>query len=182
MIKFWRGILCLSICLALPAGCLAQSHGTSKQENSLKRFLRAYLKIPNVADNGETTEFFPAFVDLKDDGIKEVIVYLTGRSWCGSGGCSTLILVPKGSSYKVITRILITHPPIRVLTTKSNGWHDIAVQVGGGGILHAYEAKLSFNGKTYPINPSIPPARRLGRMVAGEVVVSSIAKAKSLYR
>lgn len=133
MIKFWRGILCLSSCLLLSADCIAQSHPTSRQENSVKRFLRAYLKVPHVYDNDETTEFFPAFVDLNDDGIKEAIVYLTGRDLCGSGGCSTLILVPKGSSYKVITRILITRPPIRVLTTKSNGWHDIAVQVGAEG-------------------------------------------------
>jgi hypothetical protein len=92
-----------------------------------------------------------------------------------------LILIPKRSSYTVVTRITSTRLPIRVLTTKSKGWHDIAVRVQGGGIMHPYEAKLSFNGKTYPSNPSTPPARRLAQKVAGEVVVPLNAEERSLY-
>src|ERR1019366_6602930 len=107
------------------------------------------------------TRYSSAFVDLKDDGTKEVIVYLSGRGWCGIGGCSMLILAPEGTSYRVVTKTTITRLPIRVLATKSNGWHDISVVVAGGGTQPGYEAELSFDGKTYPSNPYCSPGSPL---------------------
>jgi hypothetical protein len=163
----------------LAAGCLAQRQHqpNSKQDDSIKMFLRDYLRDPF-----KTTRYCSAFVDLKDNGTRQVIVYFTDQHSCGSGGCTTLILAPEGSSYKVVTSITIVWPPIRVLGTKSNGWHDIGVMVHGGGTDPAYEAKLSFNGETYPSNPTMPPARRLTEKVAGEVVVPLNAVGKPLYQ
>src|ERR1019366_1518014 len=105
----------------------------------------------------------------------QVIVYLTGLSWCGSGGCPTLVLTPKGSSYKLLSRILVTRPPIRVLAGKSYGWHNLAVWVGGGGIQPGYEAELRFDGKSYPISPANPPARHLVGAAHGEIVIPAPA-------
>ena len=166
----------------LAASCFAQTlrQPTSKQEENLKRFLQDYLRKPSY--DYKATQYFSAFVDLKDDGTQQVIVYFTDQRSCGSGGCTTLILTPKGSSYEVVTSITIVWPPIRVLASKLNGWHDIAVQVHGGGIVHPYEAKLSFNGKTYSRNPTVPPARKLQEKVAGEVVVPWEAEGKPLYQ
>ena len=48
----------------------------------------------------------------------------------------------------------ITHLPIHVLQRRSNGWHDISVTVGGGGILPWRPVALSFDGTTYPSNPT----------------------------
>ena len=164
----------------LAAGCLAQAkpQAGSKQDNSLKSFLQNYV---GRSDIDKKTLYFSAFVDLKDDGNQEVIVYLTSDGWCGSGGCTTLILAPTDSTYRVLRRITITQLPIRVLTTKSNGWHDIAVHVQGGGIIDAYEAKLSFDGRTYPGNPSTPPAQRLTEKAEGKVVVPLTAEGTPLY-
>ena len=137
----------------LAAACLGQPHReqSSGRADPVERFLRDYLRDPRT-DSDKTTRYCIAFVDLKDDGINEIIVYISGRSWCGSGGCMTFVLAPQGSSYKVVAHLTITRLPIRVLKTKSNGWHDITVQMQGGGIVNAYEAKLSFNGRTYPSN------------------------------
>ena len=134
-----------------------------------------------ASDEDKTTEYRCAIVDLKDDGTQEAIVYLTNDGWCGSGGCTTLILAPKDSTYEVVTKIMITRLPIRVLATKSHGWHDIAVRVQGGGVLRAYEAALSFNGKSYPISPASHRARRLTEKVAGKVVVPLTATGTPLY-
>jgi hypothetical protein len=165
--------------VALACGCLAQSaHRPSpSQKNSLERFLRDYLG--DLGADEKTAKYFSAFVDLRDDGTQEVFVYLIDH--CGSGGCITLILAPKGSSYKVVTKVSIGWPPIRMLATKSHGWHDIGVWVVGGGDEPGYEAKLSFNGKRYPSNPSTPPSRRLVGKVAGKVVVPLTAKGTPLY-
>ncbi len=147
-------------------------------EDSLKRFLQGYF---GGRFEDRTTRYAAAFVDLNGDGVKEVIVHVTGRAWCGSGGCNTYVLAPKGSSYAVVTRMTVTRPPIRVLTTRSHGWLDLAVFVAGGGILPGYEAVLRFDGSTYPTNPTMPPAQPLARAVSGRVVVPLAEEGKALY-
>jgi len=92
-----------------------------------------------------------------------------------------LILVPKESSYTMLAEISVAQQPIRVLDTKSNGWHDLGVWVRGGGIQPGYEAKLSFNGKEYPTNPTVPPAQRIESNVPGKVLVSRDASGIALY-
>ena len=44
-------------------------------------------------------------------------------------GCKTLALVPSESSFRIVSRIPLTRLPIRVLGSKSNGWHDLRVWV-----------------------------------------------------
>jgi hypothetical protein len=170
--------------LILTTLCIAQSksQSISKQAESLKRFLQSYLGEPYLPFEREgATRYSYVFVDLKGDGAKEAIVYVSGRAWCGSGGCVMLILAPEGTSYRVVTETTITRPPIRILDTKSNGWHDIGVVVTGGGIA-GYEAVLPFDGKTYPTNPSVPPARRSIEKIRGQTVISVTAQEQLLYR
>jgi hypothetical protein len=82
-----------------------------------------------------------------------------------------LLLRPEGSIYRLITRVTITQTPVRVLNSRSHGWHDIGVWVQGGGIQPGYEALLRFNGRTYPTNPSVPPAQRVTQRLPGKVVI-----------
>jgi hypothetical protein len=149
-------------------------------ESTLKAFLQEYLRTQR-SNSGQTTRYVDVFVDLSGDGKQEAIVYVTGGEWCGSGGCIMLVLAWNNSSYKVVSKTTITWPPIRVLRDTSNGWHSIGVWVQGGGIRPGYEAELRFDGQTYPANPSIAPARRLGEKLEGEVVVPSAEGAKPLY-
>jgi len=175
--------LCAACCTFLTVAGLAQQpkQPTPAEENSVRSFLQSYLS-DRPANVKSAARYFSAFVDLNGDGSKEAIVHLTGHGWCGSGGCTTLILAPKGSSYRLVTKIPITWPPIRILTSKTNGWHDISVWVQGGGIQPGYEAGLSFDGKTYPSNPSVPPAKPLSGKAAGEVVVSTTETGIPIYQ
>lgn len=164
----------------LTPGGLAQQqrHPSPSREDSLKRFLQDYLAASR-SDKREPTRYSPAFVDLKDDGTQDVIVFVSGDFWCGSGGCATLILAPKGSSYRVIRRIPTTRCPIRVLRTKSDGWHDIGVMVRvwyGEGNISAREEKLSFNGKSYRTS-----ARRSVEKIPGDVVIPAAGEGTPLY-
>jgi len=168
----------------LAAGCFGQSQAPPNpaEEAALKLFLRNYVR--DLSYDYKKTRFFSTFVDLKDDGTRQVIVYFTDQNSCGSGGCTTLILASADSSYKVITSITIGWPPIRILDSKSNGWHDLGVWVQGGGVLPGYEAKLSFDGKAYPRNPTVPPAQRLTGKALGRIVVPVTALTeggKALY-
>jgi hypothetical protein len=171
--------LLLSVACALIL--LAQAPSMTADDSAkLKNFLRYYLADSHIPDD-TMTRYVAAFADLKDEGTRQVIVYFTDQRSCGSGGCTTLILAPENSSYRVVTAITIGWPPIRVLSTKSNGWHNLGLWVRGGGIRPGYEAELRFDGHTYPTNPSILPARRLSEKVEGEVVIPSAEDAKPLY-
>lgn len=138
----------------------------------VKTFLQDYLAQRFGPD--ETTRYSAAFVSLSGRADKEVIVYVMGGRWCGSGGCTTLILQKKDGKYKIVTKLTIVNRPIRILDSVSNGWHDLGVLVRGGGVDAPHEALLPFNGVKYPGNPSVPPARPLPEGAAkGEVVIPS---------
>lgn len=176
----------LACLAAISAGCVgcAEFHSASSpavEETPLRDFLQRYLKASSCSED-RTTKYSAAFIDLNGDGAQEVIVYITGRAWCGSGGCTTLVLAPAKSGYRVISRIPITRPPIRILPRIANGWHSLGVWVEGGGVQAGYEAELSFDGRKYPRNPSLPPARRLAKAHVGEVVVSLTDQGKPLCR
>ena len=85
------------------------------------------------------------------------LVYLVGMNWCGSGGCNLLILRPGAAGWETVGNVSRASTPVRVLTTATNGLPDIAITVSGGGGPPAYEAKLSFDGRTYPRFPSDDP-------------------------
>lgn len=149
-----------------------QRSAVSEQQESLKAFLQRYASSSSLA-NYKATRYLVALTQLNSTGPGEAIVYLSGDGWCGSGGCTTLILSRDGVSWKVVSRITITWPPIRVLGDSTNGWHSIAVWVRGGGIRPGYEAELAFDGKSYPANPSVAPARPTAGQVAGEIAIPS---------
>lgn len=176
----FRAVAILTFCISLAGGPVqAAAQNSSAREENLKKFLQNYDGNP-ISPDERTTRFAAVFVDLKDDGAEEAIVYLIGPRWCGSGGCSCLILVPDGSSFKIITKMTVTQPPILVLSQKTNGWHDLGVGVGGGGIPSAH-ARLRFNGKKYPGNPTVPPSQRLPKSAKGKVVIPADTSGAPLY-
>jgi hypothetical protein len=159
---------------ALQSGQPEVSSGSAEQslEPSLQAFLQNYLRELSPIED-KTTRYLYNLNDLNGDGKKEVIVYVMGDSWCGSGGCTTLILEPQGSYYKVVTKLTITNLPICLLKTSSHGWHSLTVWVHRGGVLSPYEAELRFDGKTYPENPTVPPARPFDGKVKRDVLIPS---------
>ncbi|HLV88820.1 MAG TPA: hypothetical protein VKV39_17675 [Candidatus Sulfotelmatobacter sp.] len=118
-------------------------------------------------------------MDLRDDRTKEAIVYLSSNGWCGTGGCTMLILAPEGTSYRVVTKVPAVRLPIRVLDAKSNGWRDIGVVARKSGVEPLYEAILSFDGNSYPI--SVSEDTESNGKAQGKIVMPSTAKAKPLY-
>lgn len=111
-----------------------------------------------TAYSGEGTTFRQARADLNADGRDEVIVHVEGRDVCGSGGCLTLIFTPEGADYRQIMRATVSRAPIGIAATRTGGWSDVVVGVGGGGLADG-RAVLSWDGAGYPSNPTVAPAR-----------------------
>jgi hypothetical protein len=158
--------------------CFAQTPRKTEASNPDEESIR---KLFQARDDDKSTRYLAAFRDLNDDGNPEAIVYLISQQWCGSGGCNLYILQKSGKSWKIVTSTTITNPPIRILDRKLNGWHSLGVWIQGGGIQPGYEAELRFNGKTYPRNPSVPPARRAAKNIKGEVLIDSNQQPKPLW-
>ncbi len=167
--------MCLTDCILSGFGWAQQpSKAGPTAEASLKSFLQSYLGKPESKED-EDDQYLVAWVDLNDDGKQEAVVYVYGPSWCGSGGCVTLVLTPHEATYRLVTKMTVTRLPIRIMREKSHGWHDISVTVGGAGI-PAHEARIRFNGEAYPSNPSVAPAQPVKGEVQGRVIMSPTDK------
>ena len=99
------------------------------------------------------TESRYALADLNEDGQADAVV-LMGGSYCGSGGCTLFILRGRDNTYSSVGRATVVREPISVLRERSDGWHSLAVGIGGGGLRSAI-ATLPFSGKRYASNPSL---------------------------
>jgi len=85
-------------------------------------------------------------IDLNGDGNDEIFVRFMGPYFCGSGGCTFLLLDQYG---EIITRFSVTRAPIFVEPTKVNEWSLLLVKDAG------VFKELTFQDGSYPANPSV---------------------------
>lgn len=157
----------------LAIGCIAPfaSAAGTPRDKALKAFLRQELApAERCFELRSPTAYSAAWFDLNGDGRPEAIVYPTGGGRCGTGGCGLLVLGQTRTGFRVRARTTISQLPIGVLETKSHGWRDLAVQVSGGG-MRSFRAALSFDGRKYPSNPSVAPARPMSGHPAETILI-----------
>lgn len=136
--------------LTVPAAAYKPDTNNEETVNLVRLKLTAMLK-EDLSKNivSEASRKFILFeYDLNDDGKKEIFVGLTGPYFCGSGGCTFLLLDHEG---KQVTRFTVTDYPVVIAATKTKGWKDLILSSAGKNHL------MKFNGTAYPSNPSIQP-------------------------
>lgn len=106
-----------------------------------------------------------ALVDLNDDGTQDAIVLLEGSAWCGSGGCTMLVLQGRDNGYAKVSRSTVTNPPIRVAESRHQGWRDLIVDSDGASRV------MRFAGQGYPLNPSMQPAAEQKQTETADIVL-----------
>ncbi|AJR03758.1 hypothetical protein [Siansivirga zeaxanthinifaciens] len=120
--------------------------------DDLAEKLKTYITTSYVAkadldlltENDRQFQFYQ--IDLNNDGQKEVIINFMTPYFCGSGGCSMVLL---SSDLKPITKFTVTRTPLYAENAMKNGWKVILTRSQG-------ELKeLVYNGSTYPSNPSM---------------------------
>lgn len=77
-------------------------------------------------------EFKSFYVDLNNDGNKEVIVW--NNTICGSSGCEIYLYTKNQQGFKKLWGEDIGWAPIIILNSRKTGWRDIAFQIAGGGV------------------------------------------------
>lgn len=159
--RFGAAVAAALILLAACANAAAQTPPEQSVEAALREL---------YSDEGEV-HYFLKWFDLDGDGTPEAVVHVVGPMVCGSGGCDTVVLARRGGVYKPVSTISLTHPLVIASPRSTHGWHDLFVFVAGGGILPGYYAELKFDGRTYPDNPTDPPARRVRGKPRGVVLI-----------
>ena len=84
--------------------------------------------------------------DLNGDSKKEIFIGLTGPYFCGSGGCSIMLVDNQGNE---ITNFTVSEYPVVIDNNKSKEWNDLFILSNG-----KYHI-MKFDGKKYPSNPSV---------------------------
>ncbi len=145
------------------------------QSKSIPDSIIAFLKT-NYNDASETSRhFIYNAVDLNADGKDEYLVELIGGDWCGSGGCTVLIL---DKNFNLNTLMTVVNDPIYVGAPGgkevTKGYSNIYIQNRDGSV-----AKMAWNGKKYPTNPSVAP-KTDKKIIIGKFKFLNIAEQKQL--
>ena len=80
-------------------------------------------------------------IDLNNDGIDEVITYVSGNLVCGSSGCTSYILQGKEKDWKIIGEYFPGGRTI-ISSNKTNGFFDISY-------IGSKKYTCKFKGKSY---------------------------------
>ena len=135
----------------------------SVEERTFRKWLIPHLRAEATGrDSANPAHKFAirygyALVDLNDDHRSEAIVWWSSDANCGTGGCGLEVEVQRNGHWRVLSYVVRTRPPIRVLSSKHYGWHDIGVFDAGGGLERAIESPIRFTGREYDGSPTDEP-------------------------
>lgn len=106
----------------------AQLEGQTAPEQALMIFLQNYVARSHADSSWlRETQVTSAFADLNGDRRDEAIVLVSGRGWCGTGGCNLWILRPVSGGWRMVGQTSTVNAPIRLLDSRSDGWRDIGL-------------------------------------------------------
>lgn len=114
--------------------------------NKIKQYLtNDYLKNDVEYMAKEDRKFQFQTIDLNNDGQQELFINFITNYFCGTGGCTLLLL---DHNWKIITHFTVTSTPIMVEPNKEKKWPVLMVKDNG-----VWKDLIYKNGK-YPSNPS----------------------------
>jgi len=144
-------LLCISVLCAYGNEAAAQAPAEPSADPvraGIESYLKTYLQSDLKALDEEDRKYAYDTFDLNNDGKKEVFVALISPYFCGSGGCTMLILNPDFTLHSKMT--VVNDFPIHASSKSTKGWRDLIIKSRS---VHL----LKYNGKRYPANPSTQP-------------------------
>ena len=125
---------------------VSQSVDDQLAKNIKNLLINDYLKddVNVIKDSDRKFQMYK--IDLNKDGKQEVFVRFLTSYFCGTGGCSFLLLDYQG---EIITDFSVTRAPIFAEQTYKNDWQILLVKDAG------VFKELVYDNGTYPSNPSL---------------------------
>jgi heat shock protein HslJ len=140
-------------------------------EDAIRRASPSYTRAGVDVEGGVGRgRYVYSRVDLNGDGRDEVLAYLLGSIFCGTGGCNLLLFTDDQTGYTLVGKFPISRVPVIVSPATGSGWNDLWRLESGGGAPATY-VRHCFDGSRYVECERVPadrvPAGR--RVLAGEV-------------
>lgn len=134
-------------------------------EDAIRKVEKDYTRaMVEAGGPGGRARYVYGRVDLNADGRSEVLVYLLGSIFCGTGGCNSLLFSQTPEGYRLISEFSTSRPPFVVASQASEGWSDLLFLRAGGGVPSSY-VRFRFDGARYVEQETLPgnqvPAGRL---------------------
>ncbi|WP_343555137.1 hypothetical protein [Sphingobacterium sp.] len=116
----------------------------------LRGFLLDYLNKDLAVMSADDRSFSYYALDLNADKKDEYFIRLNGSYFCGSGGCTFLLL---DNTFKLINRFTVMKAPVFRSSKVTNGWNELIVH----GSTKDKFVHLVFdpNKGKYPANPTV---------------------------
>ncbi len=114
-------------------------------------------------------KFVSRQADLDGDGRLEILSWVPTDGYGGTSGYPLLIFQRGARGLRLVADVDQVWTPLIVLRTSRNGWRDIAMQEGGGGVRMHY-ILLRHNGRRYTKIEGSSPSNamiRRGRLLVG---------------
>ncbi len=163
-----------------PAGAIAVTkieRTAFEKKESIVSAAKSFLGSKSIAVTADNGEYAYNLVDLNNDGVEDVLLYLYGSNFCDGSNCTLLVGKGEdGDKYRFHSMIQFLSLPILVCdenTTK--GWKDIVAQVFDAKGT-ATSIKLAFDGKKYPDYAKLPTAQRLDKAVVARGFLMDASK------
>ncbi|MEX1322706.1 MAG: META domain-containing protein [Synechococcaceae cyanobacterium] len=166
----------LSLSLMADAGVLlfeplpsAEVRYSNSADPALERAIRQsvpdYRRSVVGANEQRWARYVHAATDLDGDGREEVLVYLMGSFFCGTGGCNLQVYRTTPQGYTLVNDLPISRLPVVAAETRSKGWRDLWKLESGGGAPASY-VRYGFDGDRYRERERIPAQRGLPKGLA----------------
>ncbi len=126
----------------------------------ISAYLRNYLQKDLKTMDSTDRKFSFYAVDLNGDQNPEYVVFLKGRYFCGTGGCTFLVM---NSDQQLINYTTVMDPPVYVSAKATHGWRSLIIKANATPGSESYRV-LTFDSKTrrYPTNASMVPETKEG--------------------
>jgi len=146
-----KKILSIAVAFLLATGTLFATENAIVKETDARTGPKVLFALKKYDALLKVNAYDVMLVDLKEEGkCENPVVLLNGLSgYCGSGGCTLLVLDCTDNGYKVMGKTTVSNRPISLSATFTKGYKDIKVRVKNEGIV-----TLKYNKNYYTKNAS----------------------------
>ena len=147
-------VLLLASLVAAPRAAADTVRVDDETQAAAARALAAYARPVDAAWADSVATW--AWHDVTGDGVPDALALLRSAAWCGSGGCTVVVLeavvgedADELGPFAVAAEIAYVHTPVWLSERRSNGWCDLVTEDVEGTL-----RRLRFDGETYPYSPA----------------------------
>jgi|GEM_PF-1556012 len=162
------------------SGTLSSSPSAAAESVKNPEVEKAIIDYYQIPDSDlSSTHYRYSYVDLNDDGTKEILAVISGPYTSGTGGDSALWL-SAGESMRVLQSFTLIHTPVIVSDSLTNGYHDLILTRSGGGA-KTETVSLKYSGKKYTSVSDAEPVKDKGSITGPEFFVDDVNSADSTF-